>query len=109
LLFADITGYTAYLADTVLMHAQDVVADLLETIVAAIEPIFTLSKLEGDAAFAYADAHAIGPTMGSATVHRADRQPYTPAQTSEQEERADGRGLLHRTGGDRRVRRDRFQ
>ncbi len=71
LLFADITGYTAYMAGTELMHAQDVVADLLETIVDAIEPIFTLSKLEGDAAFAYADAQAISPTMVMDTVETA--------------------------------------
>ena len=54
LLLADISGYTEYMGGNELMHAQDVVADLLETIVGAIEPIFTLSKLEGDAAFAYA-------------------------------------------------------
>ena len=56
LLLADITGYTQYMGDTELTHAQDVVADLLETIVNAIEPAFQLSKLEGDAAFAYANA-----------------------------------------------------
>lgn len=71
LLFADITGYTAYMAGTELMHAQDVVADLLETIVGAIEPIFTLSKLEGDAAFAYADGASITPTMVMDTVEIA--------------------------------------
>jgi hypothetical protein len=71
LLFADITGYTEYMGSTELMHAQDVVADLLETIVAAIEPTFTLSKLEGDAAFAYADASSINPTMVMDTVEAA--------------------------------------
>lgn len=71
LLFADITGYTAFMADTELMHAQDVVADLLETIVDAIEPVFTLSKLEGDAAFAYADGDSIHPTMVMDTVETA--------------------------------------
>ncbi|MGI9648199.1 MAG: DUF2652 domain-containing protein [Acidimicrobiia bacterium] len=71
MLFADITGYTAYMADTELMHAQDVVADLLETIVGSIEPIFTLSKLEGDAAFAYADGDSINPTMVMDTVETA--------------------------------------
>lgn len=53
LLLADISGYTAYLAGTELEHAQDVLADLLETIIAEIEPPFTVSKLEGDAVFAY--------------------------------------------------------
>lgn len=53
LLIADITGYTAYLQGTELEHAQDVLADLLETIIAGIEPPFEVSKLEGDAVFAY--------------------------------------------------------
>jgi hypothetical protein len=59
------------MAGTELMHAQDVVADLLETIVGAIEPVFKLSKLEGDAAFAYADSSSISPTMVMDTVETA--------------------------------------
>lgn len=53
LLLADISGYTAYLQGTELEHAQDVLADLLETIIGELEPPFTVSKLEGDAVFAY--------------------------------------------------------
>ncbi|MDH5371493.1 MAG: DUF2652 domain-containing protein, partial [Acidimicrobiia bacterium] len=71
LLLADISGYTEYMGGTELMHAQDVVADLLETIVDAIEPIFTLSKLEGDAAFAYANQSSINPSMVMDTVESA--------------------------------------
>ena len=71
LLLADISGYTEYMAGNELMHAQDVVADLLETIVAALEPIFTLSKLEGDAAFAYANSSSINPSMVMDTVEAA--------------------------------------
>lgn len=71
LLIADITGYTQYMGDTELTHAQDVVADLLETIVGAIEPSFQLSKLEGDAAFAYANAASVNPSMMMDTVESA--------------------------------------
>jgi uncharacterized protein YndB with AHSA1/START domain len=71
LLLADITGYTQYMSDTELTHAQDVVADLLETIVDAIEPSFQLSKLEGDAAFAYANAESVNPSMMMDTVESA--------------------------------------
>jgi hypothetical protein len=39
-----------------LEHAQDVLADLLETIIAGIEPPFEVSKLEGDAVFAHMPA-----------------------------------------------------
>jgi hypothetical protein len=68
LLIADITGYTDYLRDTELEHAQDVLADLLETIIAGIEPPFTLSKLEGDAAFAYVDSDVVSAPMLFDTV-----------------------------------------
>lgn len=71
LLLADITGYTRYMGETELTHAQDVVADLLETIISAVEPVFTLSKLEGDAAFAYANQDAVNPSMMLDTVESA--------------------------------------
>lgn len=71
LLIADISGYTDYMGSTELVHAEDVIADLLETIVAAIEPTFQLSKLEGDAAFAYAGLDSINPSMMLDTVEVA--------------------------------------
>ncbi|MBC9824072.1 DUF2652 domain-containing protein [Terrabacter sp. MAHUQ-38] len=54
LLIADISGYTGYLAGVELDHAQDILADLMGTIVSALRPAFRLAKLEGDAAFTYA-------------------------------------------------------
>jgi hypothetical protein len=63
LLLADITGYTAYLQGTELEHAQDVLADLLETIIAGIEPPFEVAKLEGDAVFAHMLAAEIDPSL----------------------------------------------
>jgi class 3 adenylate cyclase len=63
LLLADITGYTSYLQGTELEHAQDVLADLLETIIAGIEPPFEVSKLEGDAVFAYMPAAEVDAPM----------------------------------------------
>lgn len=71
LLLADISGYTEYMSGTELMHAEDVVADLLETIVVSIEPTFHLSKLEGDAAFAYAQIDTLNPSMMLDTVEAA--------------------------------------
>jgi uncharacterized protein YndB with AHSA1/START domain len=52
LAIADVSGYTGYLAGVELDHAQDILADLISTIVGAMAP-FQLSKLEGDAAFTY--------------------------------------------------------
>lgn len=50
---ADISGYTGYLAGVELDHAQDLLADLIDTVVRALRPPFRLAKLEGDAAFVY--------------------------------------------------------
>lgn len=52
LAIADVSGYTGYVAGVELDHAQDILADVIGTIVGAMAP-FQLSKLEGDAAFTY--------------------------------------------------------
>ncbi|HMA38034.1 MAG TPA: DUF2652 domain-containing protein [Chloroflexia bacterium] len=54
LVLADISGYTSFLAGTELEHAQEILGELLEVIVTSLAPTLTLSKLEGDAVFAYA-------------------------------------------------------
>lgn len=54
LVLADISGYTSYLAGTELEHAHEILTALLETIVRAFKTRLTISKLEGDAVFAYA-------------------------------------------------------
>ncbi len=54
LVLADISGYTAYLAGVELDHAHEILSDLLETIVGRFKTMLTISKLEGDAVFAYA-------------------------------------------------------
>ena len=59
LLLADITGYTSYVATTELTHSQEILTELLETIIAQFKPTFTISKLEGDAVFAYASENSI--------------------------------------------------
>lgn len=59
LLIGDITGYTSYVAQTELEHSQEVLSELLELLVRMMTPITTLSKLEGDAVFAYAPAHQL--------------------------------------------------
>lgn len=59
LVIADISGYTRYLAGVELDHAQDVLADLITTVVKSFRPRFRLAKLEGDAAFVYAPVGSI--------------------------------------------------
>jgi len=54
LILADISGYSSFVARSELEHAHDILSELLELILTHITTIFTLSKLEGDAIFAYA-------------------------------------------------------
>jgi hypothetical protein len=63
-LIADISGYTGYLADVELDHAQDILADLIGAIVTALRPNFRLAKLEGDAAFTFATVETIDGRQG---------------------------------------------
>jgi len=70
LVIADISGYTSYLAGAELDHAQDILADLMTTVVGALRPNFRLAKLEGDAAFAYMLADRIDGSQLLDTVER---------------------------------------
>jgi hypothetical protein len=54
LVIADISGFTSYLARVELEHAHEILTDLLEAIVKEFKTLLTISKLEGDAVFAYA-------------------------------------------------------
>ena len=69
LVLADISGYTAFLQSVASAHADDAFAGgqvpeaygiltrLLDGIVGKLAPPYTLSKLEGDAVFAFATEH----------------------------------------------------
>lgn len=53
---ADISGYTRFIMfhTTSLLHAETIITDLLETVLAKAEYPLTIAKLEGDAVFLYA-------------------------------------------------------
>jgi hypothetical protein len=70
LLIADISGYTGYLAEVELDHAQDILADLIGAVVTALRPNFRLAKLEGDAAFTYMPAEQVDGSMLLDTIER---------------------------------------
>jgi len=53
LVLADISGYTAFVAQTEIEHADMALSFLLETIVEKINGLLTICQLEGDAVFAY--------------------------------------------------------
>lgn len=64
LVIADIAGYSGYLAGVELDHAQDILADLVDTVVGALRPAFKLAKLEGDAAFMWVPTDTVdGPAL----------------------------------------------
>ena len=69
-LIADISGYTGYLAGVELDHAQDILADLIGSVVSASGPNFALAKLEGDAAFTYCPGETVDGTMLLDTIER---------------------------------------
>ena len=69
-LIADISGYSGYLATVELDHAQDILADLIGTIVSSLRPTFRLAKLEGDAAFTYAPAEALDGSLLMDAIER---------------------------------------
>ncbi len=47
---ADISGYTSFLHGAELDHAQDIIADVMDTVLRRLRPPFRLAKFEGDAA-----------------------------------------------------------
>ena len=55
LVLADISGYTSYVAQTEIEHADLALSYLLETIVEKIGGLLVIGQLEGDAVFAYAE------------------------------------------------------
>jgi class 3 adenylate cyclase len=77
---ADISGYTSFVAKTELEHSHEILTELLELLVDKFTPLMVISKLEGDAVFAYAgeNVFARGDTllefMESMYVAFRDRQ-----------------------------------
>lgn len=70
LVIADISGYTGFLAGAELDHAQDILADLMGTVVGGLRPAFRLAKLEGDAAFVYAITELVDAAQLQDTIER---------------------------------------
>ena len=54
LVIADISGYTAFVAKTELEHSHEILTELLELLIEKFQSLMTISKLEGDAVFAFA-------------------------------------------------------
>ncbi len=68
---ADISGYTNFVAGVELDHAQDIIADIMDTLVRALRPPFRLAKFEGDAAFVYALADKVDGSLLQDSIEQA--------------------------------------
>jgi hypothetical protein len=54
LILADITGFTPFMADSELVHSNEILNDILKGILSFLTPTFSLAEVEGDAVFVYA-------------------------------------------------------
>lgn len=70
---ADISGYTAFLTQLELEHSREILDHLLKILVDQFKPPFVISKLEGDAIFAYAPE---GSFMQGQTLTEAVEQIF---------------------------------
>ena len=68
---ADISGYTHFVSGVELDHAQDIIADIMDTLVRALRPPFRLAKFEGDAAFVYALADKVDRSLLQDSIEAA--------------------------------------
>ena len=68
---ADISGYTHFVSGVELDHAQDIIADIMDTLVRALRPPFRLAKFEGDAAFVYALADKVDGALIQDSIEQA--------------------------------------
>ena len=68
---ADISGYTNFVSGVELDHAQDIIADIMDTLVRALRPPFRLAKFEGDAAFVYALADKVDGSLVQDSIEQA--------------------------------------
>ncbi|HZM24679.1 MAG TPA: DUF2652 domain-containing protein [Anaerolineales bacterium] len=60
LVLADISGYTSYVAQTEIEHADLALSYLLETLVEKLSSLLVICQLEGDAVFAYIEESKLG-------------------------------------------------
>jgi hypothetical protein len=60
LVLADISGYTSYVAQTEIEHADMALSYLLETLVEKLSSLLVICQLEGDAVFAYLEESKLG-------------------------------------------------
>ncbi len=73
LVLADISGYTRFLTDSELEHANGIIGELLNAIIEAIGAPLEISRIEGDAVFMYG---VVPEGMNGLTVLETVEQTY---------------------------------
>jgi hypothetical protein len=63
LVIADISGYTGYVVESPLEHAEDVLTDVTALVAEHLGQVLSLNKQEGDAIFGYAVDDSLDGTM----------------------------------------------
>lgn len=81
LVIADISGYTRFLTESELEHANGVLEELLNAVIAAINAPLTLSSIEGDAVFLYGSMPE--GTIGQSVLDSVERLYTTFASALE--------------------------
>jgi len=73
IVLADISGYTKFTRyhAMAVMHAEQIITDLLETVISAAQFPLTVGKLEGDAVFFYASSDGPQETLASDVAKQA--------------------------------------
>ena len=60
LVLADLSGYTSFVAQTEIEHADIIISKILEAIIEKLNGLFTIVKLEGDATPSLAMSELMG-------------------------------------------------
>lgn len=85
IVLGDISGYTRFVKmhGASVLHAEQIITELLEAVIDTAHPPLTLNKLEGDAAFLYASLEVNDETLSKDIAQQVCR--FFPAFNSKQQ------------------------
>jgi len=71
----DISGYTSFLKwhEMSLLHAEQIISELLESAIETLDGLLTLNKLEGDAAFLYTEIDVHDTVKSKEIIQKVNR------------------------------------
>ena len=71
----DISGYTSFIKwhDMSLLHAEQIISELLESAIGSLDGLLTLNKLEGDAAFLYTEVEELNTAIPKEIIEKVTK------------------------------------